>query len=246
MYFIDEEQYAFTRELAEKTEVLREEYLSVAQARIKPWHDAHIKENEDDWSACPLLFSGRKHKANWHDCKETGRLLEKVPGLITAGFYVLAPRAHLPAHNNHPRAIYRCHLGIIVPEGCSFRVGEETRDWHEGKWLIFDPNHTHEAWNRSDRHRVILLMDVWRDPQVQPLKDRVFHGLDSYKFAMAQNRVGRVAVDLIGKSTLFRAATRLLMQDKGEPELEKITEPQDEKPDAVLAATQPDADPKHV
>ena len=51
---------------------------------------------------------------------------------------------------------------VVVPGKCRFRVGNETRDWVEGKGWAFDDSIEHEAWNGSDRTRVILLFDVWR------------------------------------------------------------------------------------
>jgi aspartyl/asparaginyl beta-hydroxylase (cupin superfamily) len=53
-------------------------------------------------------------------------------------------------------------LPLIVPEGCGLRVGNETRAWREGEALIFDDSIEHEAWNTSDRVRVVLLFDIWR------------------------------------------------------------------------------------
>jgi aspartyl/asparaginyl beta-hydroxylase (cupin superfamily) len=48
-----------------------------------------------------------------------------------------------------------------VPEGCGFRVGGETRAWREGEAFAFDDTIEHEAWNDSDRLRVVLIFDVW-------------------------------------------------------------------------------------
>ena len=42
------------------------------------------------------------------------------------------------------------------------RVGGETRSWEPGKALIFDDMTMHEAWNDSERIRVILIADLWR------------------------------------------------------------------------------------
>jgi aspartyl/asparaginyl beta-hydroxylase (cupin superfamily) len=55
-----------------------------------------------------------------------------------------------------------CHLPLVVPGGCGFRVGNETREWVEGKAWAFDDTIEHEAWNSSDRTRVILLFEIWR------------------------------------------------------------------------------------
>ena len=55
-----------------------------------------------------------------------------------------------------------CHLPLIVPKGCWLRVGNETREWEEGKLLIFDDSFEHEAMNPSGELRIILLFDIWR------------------------------------------------------------------------------------
>lgn len=225
MYFIEDEaeQFPFMKELAAHTDELREEYLRVGRQRLKPWHDTHITD-QSVWNACPLIFAERKHRTNWDACPVTRSLVENVPGLIAAGFYVLSPHAHLLPHNNMQRDVYRLHLGIIVPEGCSFRVGDQVRDWKEGEWLMFDPNYRHEAWNRSDEYRVILLMDVWRDPASRPFKDRAFHKADGVKFAMAQYPAGRKVTDFVGRSTLFRRLIHILMGGKLEPPPAQITD----------------------
>jgi aspartyl/asparaginyl beta-hydroxylase (cupin superfamily) len=53
------------------------------------------------------------------------------------------------------------HLPLIVPPDCSFRVGGETREWVPGKAWVFDDTVEHEAWNRSDAPRAILIFDIW-------------------------------------------------------------------------------------
>ena len=47
------------------------------------------------------------------------------------------------------------HLPLIVPEGCGFRVGAETRTWQVGTAWAFDDTIEHEAWNDSDSPRAI-------------------------------------------------------------------------------------------
>ncbi len=58
--------------------------------------------------------------------------------------------------------VLRCHLPLIVPdsEKCAIRVGEETHHWQEGKLVIFDDSFEHEAWNKSDARRVVLMFDI--------------------------------------------------------------------------------------
>ena len=33
--------------------------------------------------------------------------------------------------------------------------------WHAGNCLVFDDYFTHEAWNRTDKERLVLIVDVW-------------------------------------------------------------------------------------
>ena len=37
------------------------------------------------------------------------------------------------------------HLGIVVPEGVTIRVGRETRTWTEGGVLMWDDSFEHEV-----------------------------------------------------------------------------------------------------
>jgi aspartyl/asparaginyl beta-hydroxylase (cupin superfamily) len=54
-----------------------------------------------------------------------------------------------------------CHLPLIVPDGCWFRVGAETRQWRVGEGWVFDDTIEHEAANDSDALRVLLIFDLW-------------------------------------------------------------------------------------
>ena len=53
------------------------------------------------------------------------------------------------------------HLPLIVPGDCGFRVGGETREWTIGEAFAFDDTIEHEAWNRSDQDRAVLIIDTW-------------------------------------------------------------------------------------
>jgi aspartate beta-hydroxylase len=59
-----------------------------------------------------------------------------------------------------------------VPEGCTFRVGGETRPWVEGQAFAFDDTIEHEAWNKSDELRAVLIFDVW-NPYLTPAEQRL-------------------------------------------------------------------------
>ena len=92
------------------------------------------------------------------------RIPRRTPSIL---FSLLRPGARIPPHHGMINTRLICHLPLIVPPGCGFRVGNETRSWEEGRAWVFDDSIEHEAWNGSGQTRVILLFDVWR-PELSP------------------------------------------------------------------------------
>ena len=86
----------------------------------------------------------------------------RVPGWgPSVVFSLLKAGAHIGAHTGMYNARLICHLPLIVPPGCRFRVGDEIREWEVGKLLIFDDTIEHEAWNDGPEDRVVLIFDIW-------------------------------------------------------------------------------------
>jgi aspartyl/asparaginyl beta-hydroxylase (cupin superfamily) len=79
----------------------------------------------------------------------------------TAMFSCLEAQTTIPPHCGETNTRLIVHLPLVVPAGCGFRVGNETREWHEGKAFVFDDTLEHEARNDSDELRVVLIFDVW-------------------------------------------------------------------------------------
>ena len=124
--------------------------------------------NNPAWSAHYLWKNGEVVAENAARFPKTMHALRNAPLSYVPNrspsilFSLLRPGAHIPPHNGLINTRLICHLPVIVPGKCRFRVGNETRDWVEGKGWAFDDTIEHEAWNGSDRTRVILLFDVWR------------------------------------------------------------------------------------
>jgi aspartate beta-hydroxylase len=86
-----------------------------------------------------------------------------IPGLgPNLMFSLLAPHTHIPAHHGVANFRVVCHVPLLIPAGCRFRVGADTRAWAPGEPWIFDDTIEHEAWNDSDELRVVLIGDLWR------------------------------------------------------------------------------------
>jgi ornithine lipid ester-linked acyl 2-hydroxylase len=201
MYY-DSAQFPYLHTITAKREHILAEYLRVAEARLKPMIDTHITTR--GWNGFPLMSSAYRFKANWQKCPVTTELISGIDGLYAAGFYVLEPHTELPAHKNFPMDIYRMHLGLIVPENCAFRVGPETRSWSAHDWLVFCPDVEHEGYNRSDSRRVILLIDVWKNPRRRPLRDRILTWLGGVKIMLSRSRLGQPFLQFVNTNLFAR------------------------------------------
>jgi len=124
-------------------------------------------DNRLDWGACFLWEYGEPNQLVLGRCPATAAALAAIPGARIPGrapsafFSMLKPRTRIPPHTGVTNTRAIVHLPLIVPPGCGFRVGGETRVWEEGKAFAFDDTIEHEAWNDSDDLRAVLIFDVW-------------------------------------------------------------------------------------
>ena len=139
------------------------ELLGPQGARFSPYEDPHTKElGWKGWDTYPLYAAGKPFSRSVARCPRTMEVLRSVPhGSRQGMFSRLTPGAHLEPHTGGANLVLTCHLGLIVPDGCGIRVGNEVRSWEEGKVLVFDDSFIHEAWNRGSSPRVVLIWDVW-------------------------------------------------------------------------------------
>jgi len=119
------------------------------------------------WRVFGLYRFGQKIPELCSLCPATTALIEKIPGLETAGFSSLAPLTHITPHRGYTKSVLRAHLGLVVPDDCAIRVGSETRAWAPGSCFVCDDTQEHETWNRSASTRVVLLLDFRRDVSVK-------------------------------------------------------------------------------
>lgn len=167
------------------TDVIRAEMLTAMQserAELLPYiqyeeHEAldqwrPLNRNKD-WTAIHLLRMGQRVEANAALCPQTMALLARMPQPQVPGaspnamFSLLAPHTTIPPHVGVNNTRLLCHLPLVVPEGCWFRVGGETRPWREGQAFVFDDTVEHEAANPTGQLRVVLIFDVWH-PDLSP------------------------------------------------------------------------------
>jgi aspartyl/asparaginyl beta-hydroxylase (cupin superfamily) len=177
--FFERSAFPFLDQVEAATDAIRSELHGVMrdEGAFQPYvtHDPRNPENDQqgmagnpDWSAFYLWKDGAPVARNLERCPETAKAMEKIPlcdlpsRTPSVLFSRLRPGAHIPPHHGMVNTRLICHLPLIVPSGCRLRVGNETREWVEGKAWVFDDSIEHEAWNDSTETRVILLFEIWR------------------------------------------------------------------------------------
>lgn len=177
--FFERNHFPWLPDLEARTDVIAQEFRAlmasgaeglrpyVSMAPGTPPNKWSPLSGKLDWGARFLWEYGRRIDANCAHCPQTVKALEAVPQTEipgrapTAFFSLLKPRTHIPPHTGVTNTRTIVHLPLIVPPGCGFRVGGETREWKVGEAFAFDDTIEHEAWNDSDELRVVLILDVW-------------------------------------------------------------------------------------
>jgi aspartyl/asparaginyl beta-hydroxylase (cupin superfamily) len=154
-----------------------------------PQTDPQGMLNNPEWSAFYLWKNGAIVPENAARCPKTLAALAEVPLARVPGrspsilYSLLRPGARIPPHTGEVNTRLICHLPLIVPDRCGFRVGNDTRAPLEGSAWVFDDTIEHEAWNGSERTRVILLFEIWR-PELsaaeRALVSAMFEAIDAY------------------------------------------------------------------
>jgi ornithine lipid ester-linked acyl 2-hydroxylase len=130
--------------------------------------DVKTISKDDHWKTFFLTGFGITSERNVAQCPDTWRIVQKIPGLVTAMFSIFEPGKHLPPHRGPYNGVLRLHLGLIVPEPrekIAIRVDKQIYHWREGELVVFDDAYEHEAWNHTDGTRVVLFVDF-----VKPLR----------------------------------------------------------------------------
>ena len=163
-----------------QTDQIRRELQNVLAvgAELEPFHkfsDAvdveHLIQSPDGapvWNAFFFYRNGKRYESNCEQCPHTTSVIDSLPiprirdHAPEICFSVLKPGTHIMPHRGVTNTRVVMHLPLIVPGDCVLNiVNGERHYWQEGRYFAFDDTFEHEAWNHSDKTRVILLMDIW-------------------------------------------------------------------------------------
>jgi aspartyl/asparaginyl beta-hydroxylase (cupin superfamily) len=176
--FFDRADFPWLDPIEAATDTIRNEFLEVLKAEdgfepyisyppglpLNQWAELN---NSPRWNAFHLYKMGKRIAENAAKCPATMKLLETVPQPDQPGrtpaamFSLLKPKTRIPPHCGVSNVRLVTHLPLIIPENCGFRVGNDTRAWVPGRAWVFDDTIEHEAWNNSEKLRVVLIFDIW-------------------------------------------------------------------------------------
>ena len=130
------------------------------------------------WRVKYFYVLGEEQEATHRVCPSTSSLLKScMPMGPSENIFcsVLEANSHIKPHCGPVNTRLTCHLGLVVTPASELRVGSEVVKWQEGRCLVFDDSFEHEAWNRSDSVRIVLLIQLWHpdlsDAEIWALKE---------------------------------------------------------------------------
>jgi aspartyl/asparaginyl beta-hydroxylase (cupin superfamily) len=167
-FFYDPKDFSWVKQLEENWSIIQEEAQALLKQhpnRLQPYFNQALSFPPEHWKTLGFYFWKYKFDDNCRECPRTVRILESIPNMTAGSLSVLEPGSNINPHYGDTNAIIRVHLGLSVPAplpDCGFQVGDEVREWKEGRALLFCDTHYHSAWNKSDQRRLVLIVDVMR------------------------------------------------------------------------------------
>lgn len=205
--FFDRRKFPFLRDLEQGTRKIRQE-LELAlkeHEKLQPYVDIAGEPGDvwrglnhsTQWSSYHLYRNSDPITEHCERCPETYRIVQSLPMPQLPGqspevfFSILRPGTHIPPHCGLANYKLTVHLPLILPSGCAIRVGDQTRNWRVGECLVFDDSFEHEAWNKGDSLRAVLILEAWHPDVRKP--EREFLGVAFSALTRFNRKYNRLA-----------------------------------------------------
>jgi aspartate beta-hydroxylase len=163
----DASAFPWTRAFEDNHAAIRDEldaFLAQQRVTFRNYVGPILHEQADrgEWHVLYLDYRGHRWDEHRRMFPRLIELVDAVPRRSGTVFLSrLTPGAHIPKHCGSTNSQLTCHFGIVVPDGVELRVARELRRQPEGRCIVFDDSFEHEVWNRADRARYNVFMQVW-------------------------------------------------------------------------------------
>ena len=188
--------------IAPIVERLEASHAAIKRELVQAWSGSrerfgnyeHYMVTRDDWKALYVFRKGRLVADTAALVPETYRIVDELAvrtgllcPLLESHFSTLLPGAVIPPHCDLWNFSINLHFAIDIPKECAIRVAGEERTWTEGNCLLFDYSFLHDAYNRSDRPRTCLLLDLWHPDVTLPERDALTFVITEIRTLMGEN-----------------------------------------------------------
>ncbi len=189
MFYEVNDDYPFLLEIEKQWEAVWSEIKILGEKQYSDYE--HSKDG--GWKMMLLVMIDKFNDDYEKQCPLTFELLRKVPNITFAAVSKLSAFSKIHPHREWIKEddnllynngnLHRAHLGLKIPSdsaACAMRVGDETRSWTAGKFLMFNDSIEHEVWNDTDEDRIVLVLDFIKvghtmldNHQIQSLKKKM-------------------------------------------------------------------------
>lgn len=195
--FWDEQQFDWARLLESSYSDIREEFDAVTanlpQLKRKGnniWAGAITDDAAsygEGWKTLALMDRGRWDDVNANLFPKTCQAVFKSGVPATEIFFAcMEGPSSIKKHSDFTNFVLTSHLALDIPHSgenkCRLTVGDETRQWINGKVSVFDTSLLHDAINESDQTRYILMMRFWHPDLSSVEKEALQFTFDSLEF----------------------------------------------------------------
>jgi aspartyl/asparaginyl beta-hydroxylase (cupin superfamily) len=168
-FFYTSETISWAKKLEDNYSIIKPEIEKLMQsigASLDPYFNTELVHKKQSWKVGEFYFWSKKNEELCKYIPELDKILNSIPGFMTAGISVLSPNTNIKAHYGDTNTTLRAHLALQIPAKypvCGIGVGTEEMGWEEGKVLLFCDANYHRAWNHSNDIRYVLIIDVLKD-----------------------------------------------------------------------------------
>eukprot|EP00571_Detonula_confervacea_P008141 CAMPEP_0172320278 /NCGR_PEP_ID=MMETSP1058-20130122/40176_1 /TAXON_ID=83371 /ORGANISM="Detonula confervacea, Strain CCMP 353" /LENGTH=356 /DNA_ID=CAMNT_0013035511 /DNA_START=245 /DNA_END=1315 /DNA_ORIENTATION=+ len=170
------DELAWAQALEKSYPAIREEFLSIMSSPDtlesegnNIWAGALSTDAQsygEGWKTLVLLNRGQWDDTNAKLFPITSKAIHKSGAPVAEAFFAsMAPQTSIKPHSDFTNFVLTSHVPLVIPENgnnkCRLSVGDETRQWLEGKVILFDTSIYHDAINDSEEMRYILMLRVW-------------------------------------------------------------------------------------
>ncbi|HED36056.1 MAG TPA: aspartyl/asparaginyl beta-hydroxylase domain-containing protein [Gammaproteobacteria bacterium] len=174
-HFVSTDYFPELKIIEDNWETIRDEALAL-------YENGHIAAKDDlpassfyknnRWTSFYLKSYNHSIPSAYDLAPKTMALIEQVPSMRLALFACLNPGKKINNHHDPFAFTLRYSLGLSTPNSdeSGIIVNGDDYKWADGESILFDETYLHNAYNDSDKPRIILMTDVERPLKLKLLQ----------------------------------------------------------------------------